>query len=78
MQQNTPPVMPVPLALAYWEEVRNALKNFIADIPEEHLRKEVYRHPQAGRFNARQALVVFREHLNHHLPQIKRLLKNFS
>ncbi len=78
VQQNTPPAMSLQQTLAAWEAVRTDMKDFLSSIPEEHLKKFIYRHPQAGRFNARQALVVFYEHAGHHLPQIKRLLKSFS
>lgn len=64
--------------LAAWDTVRNDMKDFLSSIPEEHLKKFIYRHPQVGRFNGRQALVVLREHFNHHLPQINSLLKNCS
>jgi uncharacterized damage-inducible protein DinB len=78
IQQNTPSAMPLQETLAAWDTVRNDMKDFLSSIPEEHLKKFIYRHPQVGRFNGRQALVVLREHFNHHLPQINSLLKNCS
>ncbi|MCX7637321.1 MAG: DinB family protein [Cyclobacteriaceae bacterium] len=76
--QNTPSTVPLKNTLERWQAVRDEMKEFLAAIPDEHIHKEIYKHPQAGRFTARQALVVFREHAKHHLPQIKRLLKSFS
>lgn len=78
VQQNTPQAMSLQETLAAWEAVRRDMKNFLTSIPEAYKNRFIYRHPQAGRFNARQALVVLYEHANHHLPQITRLLKNFS
>lgn len=61
--------------LEKWGQQRMELKNFLEDFEEIHTRKVLYKHPIAGRFDTRQAIVFFHEHIVHHLPQIKRLYK---
>jgi uncharacterized damage-inducible protein DinB len=57
-----------------WQAVREELFSMLEGIEEKNIRKVIYKHPLAGRLNTRQALVFFREHIIHHMPQIKRLL----
>jgi uncharacterized damage-inducible protein DinB len=73
--QNTPPPFTVQETLEKWEQHREELKRFLEAFDDAYVRKVLYKHPIAGRFNTRQALVFFREHIIHHLPQINRLLK---
>jgi len=75
VQHHTPPVDKVTDALASWQAVRDDLHAFLHSIPPSHQKKLVYKHPVAGRFSTWQALLILSEHLRHHLPQIKRLLK---
>lgn len=71
---QTPPALPLAELMARWEAHRVDLKNFVEGIQEKNVKKLIYRHVVAGRFDARQAMVFFREHIHHHLPQINRLL----
>lgn len=71
---NTPPAFTLAELTTKWEMHRLALRVFLDVIPDRNVKKLIYRHPVAGRFDARQALVFFREHIIHHWPQIKRLL----
>jgi hypothetical protein len=57
-----------------WIRSRQELKNFLEKIEDQNVRKKIYKHPVAGRLDARQAMIFFYEHIRHHLPQIKRLL----
>jgi hypothetical protein len=57
-----------------WESHRQKMRSFLEGIDEKNKRKMIYKHVIAGRLDARQAMVFFREHINHHWPQIKRLL----
>ncbi len=59
---------------ARWQAVREELLFLLGGIEEKDIRKVIYKHPLAGRLDTRQALVFFREHIMHHMPQIKRLL----
>jgi len=71
---NTPLAFSLPELTAKWESQRHDLKVFLESIQAGDERRVIYKHPYAGRLDARQAMVFFREHINHHLPQIKRLL----
>ena len=71
---KTPPALNKQALFAAWEKSRNELSNFLQGISAEHVRKLLFKHPVAGRMDARQALVFFREHIRHHRPQLMRLL----
>jgi hypothetical protein len=60
---------------AEWKTIRTDLEKLVAQIPEHHLDRLIYKHPVAGYLNVPQALKFFREHIIHHAPQLKRLLK---
>lgn len=72
--ENTPNVVPLPELMDRWNLSRLDLKNFLEAIEDKNLHKLIYKHPIAGRFDVVQCLTFLREHLRHHLPQIKRLL----
>jgi uncharacterized damage-inducible protein DinB len=81
MKYKAPKVLgesPQPLsredAVRQWLQVRNELHAFISTLDNQHVKKKIYKHPVSGRLNVMQAVSFFREHANHHLPQIKRLL----
>lgn len=71
---NTPDPVPFEELEHRWISLRNEFKQFLAAIKDEDVRKLIYKHPIAGRFDVTQGLVFMREHFRHHLPQIKRLL----
>lgn len=58
-----------------WEKTRHELKEVLARLNDDQLKRKIYRHPLAGMLNIQQALRFFREHIIHHTPQIKNLLK---
>jgi uncharacterized damage-inducible protein DinB len=58
-----------------WEKIRMELKEVLGRFEEDQLKRKVYKHPVAGMLNSKQALQFFREHINHHTPQIKKLLR---
>ncbi|HMP98289.1 MAG TPA: DinB family protein [Cyclobacteriaceae bacterium] len=57
-----------------WQQERQALKAVIDAFDESKINAAIYKHPAAGRFNLKQAVIFFHEHFIHHLPQIKRLI----
>jgi len=57
-----------------WDQHRKELIQFLHSIDEKNINKKIYKHPVAGRLSASQAVSFFRDHIKHHLPQIKRLL----
>lgn len=71
---NTKKASSVAEVEARWEAVRKELISFLEGIEDGDIRKVLYKHPLAGRLDTRQAMVFFREHIIHHMPQIKRLM----
>jgi uncharacterized damage-inducible protein DinB len=65
---------PAPLSygdlVRQWEALRLELHQFLSQIPEENIRKKIYKHPRVGMLDANHALQFLGEHLNHHKPQI--------
>ena len=57
-----------------WHQHLNELQTFLETIEDKNIRKKIYKHPFAGRLDARQALQFFQEHFHHHLPQVRKLL----
>ena len=56
-----------------WDKVRKELSALFETIPDQYVNRKIYRHVRAGYLNARHALIFFREHITHHVPQIKKL-----
>ena len=71
---NTPEALPLEELERRWNTERLELSAFLGTVKDKDLRKLIYKHPVAGRFDVVQCLVFMREHYHHHLPQIKRLL----
>jgi uncharacterized damage-inducible protein DinB len=73
--ENTPEAWPLDELIHQWDKVRADLAEFLEGIKEENIYKVIYKHPVGGRMDVHQAMTFFREHINHHKPQIDRLLK---
>jgi hypothetical protein len=73
--KHTPEAMPLDAAIKDWDNLRTKLRAFLESIDDANVKKKIFKHPIAGRFNAIQGITFLREHLLHHLPQIKRHLK---
>jgi hypothetical protein len=71
---NTPQSLSLPELSQRWEAHRTDLKNFLEKVEDKNVKKLIYKHPFVGMLDSRQALIFFREHIIHHLPQIKRCL----
>ncbi|MFK7932095.1 MAG: DinB family protein [Saprospiraceae bacterium] len=71
----------LPTDSSFWEvvklykETRGELRTFFANIPDDVLNKEVYKHPIAGRMTLFGMLSFLDAHFNRHRKQIKRTLK---
>jgi hypothetical protein len=76
VRDHTPEALPLSEFFIQWEALRRELKNFLDSVEDKNVRKKIYKHPVAGRLDANQAMLFFREHLHHHRPQIDRLLNN--
>jgi len=61
-----------------WEKNRHALWELISTLPEETARRNIYRHPGAGRFNLSQMLTFFQDHFDRHQKQVLRILKQYG
>lgn len=58
-----------------WDNTRSALRMLLEKINDDQLKRKIFKHVIVGKLNILQALQFLREHINHHLPQVKRLLK---
>jgi hypothetical protein len=72
---NTPEALSPGELKAQWRVARGDLRKFLEQIDERNIRKKIYKHPVVGYLDVVQAISFTREHLRHHVPQIKRLMK---
>ncbi len=56
--------------LERWIAQRQQLKDFLLDLPEKYLHREVYKHPLTGRMSLEGMLSFFHAHFKHHKHQI--------
>ena len=61
-----------------WKEQRTKLKSFLATLPPELYRKEVYKHPFAGRLDLSGMVDFFDGHFDRHHKQIRKIIKNYT
>lgn len=59
---------------AEWSAARNDLGNFLANLPADLARKQIYRHPRGGWMSAAGMLDFFIVHFERHQKQIERTL----
>jgi hypothetical protein len=58
-----------------WEETRKNLRALLNTIPEELLRKNIFKQPAAGRLNIYQMIDFMQAHFKRHKKQIDNLIK---
>lgn len=73
--EHTPEALSYAEVVHQWDRVREQLKKFLEEIDEKNVRKKIYKHPVVGRLDASQAIRFCGEHIRHHLPQIRKLMK---
>ncbi|MBX2968835.1 MAG: DinB family protein [Cyclobacteriaceae bacterium] len=73
--ENTPAAMSLDQLTHEWDTTRKELATFLDCIEDKHVKRMIYKHPMAGRFDTRQTLIFFQEHIRHHQPQINRILQ---
>lgn len=73
--ENTPAFENIEQIEMAWTKTRNELKELLSQITDDQIKRKIYKHPIAGKLNIHQALRFFGEHIIHHQPQIKKLLK---
>ncbi len=74
--KNTPAPAPIQELEVRWDVLRREFRDFLETVKKENLSKLIYKHPVAGRLNVIQCVVFMREHFQHHLPQINRVVRN--
>ena len=57
-----------------WQSQRAALRSFMAELPSDIFRKEVYKHPISGRLSLGGMLKFYKWHFVRHRKQIRRAL----
>ncbi|RMF58455.1 MAG: hypothetical protein D6748_08640, partial [Calditrichaeota bacterium] len=59
-----------------WDEVREDIFQFLEALPASRTRVVIFRHAMIGYINIYQTLNFFRDHLAHHIKQIRRIQKS--
>jgi hypothetical protein len=72
--ESDPPALSFSQVVSDWNNVRDELRGLLENIQSHQVRRKIYKHVVVGRLNVVHAVRFFDEHLNHHLPQVKRLL----
>lgn len=72
--EGEPPEITLAEAETQWNALREEIASFLEKFDDKTVKKNVYKHPIAGRLNVIQAIRFFQEHMRHHVPQIKRQL----
>jgi hypothetical protein len=60
-----------------WKEQRSSLRTYLSTLPKETFRKEVYKHPRAGRLSIAGMLDSIDWHFDRHLRQIRNIIKYY-
>ncbi len=74
--EQTPPPLSYGDLIRQWEAVRVELREFLDSIPDENVRKKIYKHPRAGMLDVNMALQFLAEHIHHHRPQIMAIIED--
>jgi len=61
-----------------WNKLRSEMKSFIQEKYQHFPHHLVYKHPFAGRLTFKQMLAFFSDHMDHHIRQIKRIIKEVA
>lgn len=65
-------------AVEQWAAIRNQLKNEYESIDEGIIDHELFKHPAAGKLSIMQSVKFMRRHMNRHIGQISRTIKQIS
>lgn len=58
-----------------WQKTREDFRQLLETVKEQHLKRKIYKHVSVGYLNINHAVLFFGEHVTHHTPQIKKLIK---
>ncbi|HEY5824757.1 MAG TPA: DinB family protein [Cyclobacteriaceae bacterium] len=61
-----------------WSKAREDFRQLLERVEDNHLNKKIYKHAIAGYLNIQHALMFFQEHVTHHHPQIRKLIKTLK
>jgi hypothetical protein len=59
--------------VAQWDELRAGWVQLLSSIDESYMKRQVFRHPIAGRLDLLQTLSFLENHIHHHVHQIRRI-----
>ena len=59
-----------------WKDQRTEMKEYLLSLPDDTLRREIYKHPLIGRMSAMGMLRFFNTHFDRHEKQIKKALRH--
>ncbi|MBL6447525.1 DinB family protein [Fulvivirga sp. 29W222] len=59
-----------------WDNVREDMHEFLDNLAPALHNKKIFKHPRIGMINIRQTMEFFQSHFDHHVPQVKSLIKN--
>ena len=60
-----------------WKNQRIELREYLETLPEDLLKKEVYKHPFVGRITVGGMLRFFDKHFDRHMKQIQKITRNY-
>lgn len=65
-------------AVSQWDEIRANMKKAYEGLDDDFTGRELFKHPFAGKMNIVQGLKFMRQHMNRHIGQIERTLKQVA
>lgn len=57
-----------------WKAQRESLAQYLESLPADYSKKEIYKHPAAGRLTLGQMVLFFHDHFRRHRKQIRKAL----
>jgi uncharacterized damage-inducible protein DinB len=72
--ENLPETSTLPEAIEAWAATRARLQRIISSIPPEFAKRELFKHPLAGRMSALHMLRFMNVHVRRHTAQLRRTL----
>lgn len=61
-----------------WKTDREEMRRYLEELPDDLFKKQVYKHPFAGRMTLNGMLSFFQQHYERHLKQIRRTLRELD
>jgi hypothetical protein len=58
-----------------WDKTRKGMSDLLETLTDEDVKRELFKHPLAGRMNILQMMDFFNDHLTRHIKQIEKCLK---